>query len=438
MPESKAMRRDIEAFHGLDGMPENTLSTIEKAHAVNLDPLKYGTIVEIGAGQEVARWFFRAGAAAGTIAKTMSAYDMNFSDEIYGKAKDGRYVSRSRLERMLEQEFDLVVARVEDHRPAGSKFFAFANTVAAQGFRKQDECHGWFGIRFQMAPKAAPEDIILHVRMLDDTNIEQQEALGILGVNLLHGAFAFADKPKVLVRRLMDNLKPGRIEIDLVELRGPTLGAIDNRLMALEMVKANLTTAVLFDPAGRIVIAADAFYKRSALVLRGRFRPNMQVDLERVDDAQSRFAARDGVANGKILRLAEITMAKPSRTHRVDTTNFLSRITNLSANGFHVLISQFPLYAQLRQHLAHYSKQPVGLITDVDGLAEIFREKAYAGLPGGILEGLGLLFPEPTVAYVYPTSGDDGQVATLDETPIAEHLKPLLAFLRERERIVGV
>lgn len=432
------MNGDFEVIGGLDGVPENTLSTIEKAHAFNLDPLKYGTVVEIGAGQEVARWFFRAGAAAGTVAKTMSAYDMNFSDEIYGKSTDRRYVSRPRLERMLEQEFDLVVARVEDHRPAGSRFFAFADTVAAQGFRKQDECHGWLGIRFQIAPKAPPEDIILHVRMFDDTNLEQQEALGILGVNLIHGAFAFADHPEKLVRRLMDNLKPGRIEIDLIEVRGPTLGVIDNRLMALELVKANLTSAVLFDPEGRIVIPADAFYKQSVLVLRGRFRPDMQADMGRVEDACAYFRAQDGVSEDRILRLAEITMAKPARTHRVDTVDFLSRITKLTADGFHVLISQFPLFAQLRQHLAHHSKMPAGLITDVDGMAQIFREEAYAGMGGGILEGLGLLFPEPTVAYVYPSAGEDGRTVTLEALPIAEHLKPLLAYLRERGRIVGV
>ncbi len=438
MRRSQTAGRETVDLGGLDGTPENTLSTIEKAHAFNLDPLKYGTVVEIGAGQEVARWFFRAGAAAGTIAKTMSAYDMNFSDEIYGKASDRRYVSRPRLERMLEQEFDLVVARVEDHRPPGSRFFAFADTVAARGFKTKDECHGWLGVRLQMAPKALPEDVILHVRMLDDTNVEQQEALGILGVNLIHGAFSFADTPKKLVRRLMDNLKPGRVEIDLIEFRGPTLGAVDNRLMALELVKANLTTAVMFDPSCRIVIAADAFYKQSVLALRGRFRKAMPLDMERVVDAGTRFLEQDGVTDGKVLRLAEITMAKPSRTHAVDTADFLARITNLTANGFHVLISQFPHYFHLRQHLAHYCGGAVGLILDRDGLAEIFREENYADASGGILECLGLLFPKPTVAFVYPNGGDGGQTASLDEVPIAGHLKPLLAYLRERGCIVGV
>ena len=127
-------------------MPNDAPNTIEKALALNLDPLKYGTLIEIGAGQEVARWFFQAGAAAGTIAKTMSAYDMNFSDAIYGASSDKRYVSRQRLEKMLAQEYDLIISRVKKRRPEGSTFFSFANTVAAQSFEKHEKCHGWMGV----------------------------------------------------------------------------------------------------------------------------------------------------------------------------------------------------------------------------------------------------------------------------------------------------
>ena len=191
-------------------MSVNTLTTIEKALAVNLYQLKYGTIAEIGAGQEVARWFFQAGAAGGTIAKTMSAYDMGFSDAIYGADDDGRYVSRARCERMLSQEYDLIISRIKSSRPEGSRFFAFTNTVAAQGFRRRDECHGWIGVRLPQAPEMEPDNIVLHVRMLDDTNLEQQEALGILGVNLIYGAFMHALDTKRLMHSLLDNLKLGR------------------------------------------------------------------------------------------------------------------------------------------------------------------------------------------------------------------------------------
>lgn len=417
-------------------MPEDAPGTIEKALAINLDPLKYGTIVEIGAGQEVARWFFQAGAAAGTIAKTMSAYDMKFSDEIYGAATDRRYVSRGRLERMLEQEFDLIISRIKEHRPDGSTFFAFANTVAAQGFQKREECHGWMGVRVQAAPELEPDDIIIHVRMFDDTNLEQQDALGILGVNLIHGAYYHADAPEKLLAGLTDNLKWGRVEVDLVEFRGPTLGKIDNRLMALELVKASLTPAVLFNPQGKVVIPAEALYKRSVLGIRGEFRPVMGEGMDRFHHAKELFAEKCAAGNPPIL-MAEMTMSAIVNEDNIDTGEFLERVNALTELGFHVLISEFFRYFRVRQYLARHSEEPVAFVMGVNGFARIMHEGFYDGLEGGILEGLGRLFPAATTAYVYPEH-DGGQTVTLDDMPVDNHLRPLIAYLRERGRIVAV
>jgi hypothetical protein len=418
-------------------MPENVPSTIEKALAINLDPLKYGTIVEIGAGQEVARWFFQAGGAAGTIAKTMSAYDMNFSNEIYGATSDRRFVSRPRLERMLEYEFDLILNRLENHRPDGSTFFAFADTVTARGYRKQDECHGWLGLRLQSAPRAPPDDIIVHVIMHDDTNIEQQDALGILGVNLVHGAFFHADSPERFLRSLMDNLKWGRVEIDLVEFRGPTLGSIDNRLMALELVKASLTRAVLFDPNGKVAIPADALHRRSVLAMRGAFHPVSAADTAMFDHARALFLKQPDITEDSTVFLAEMTMADLANDGEVDTADFLSRVLELRSLGFHVLISEFFRYFRVRQYLARHTPGPVAIVTDTDGFADIIREDYYDGLSGGILEALGNLFPPDTVAYIYPEIKEGG-TATLDTMPIADHLRPLVAYLRERGHVVAV
>jgi hypothetical protein len=272
-------------------MPDKKLTTIEKALALNFDPLKYGTIVEIGAGQEVSRWFFQAGGAAGSIAKTMSAYDMDVSDEIYGITSDKRYVSRGRLERMLERELDLNISRLADRRTPDSQFFAFANTVAAQNFKKCDECHGWVGVRLQLTPKAEPDEIILHVRMLDDIPLNQQEALGILGVNLIYGAYFLHETPEQLLSDLMDNLRWGRVEIDLVEFRGPHFCAIDNRLMALQLVKESLTRAVLFDLDGNVVNPADTLYKSSVLGMRGAFNPISDTEIKMFEHAKSKFSA---------------------------------------------------------------------------------------------------------------------------------------------------
>ncbi|NKB56436.1 MAG: TonB-dependent receptor [Alphaproteobacteria bacterium] len=410
-------------------------TTMEKALAINLDPLKYGTIVEIGAGQEVARWFFQAGAAAGSIAKTMSAYDMNFSDEIYGTSADKRYVSRGRLERMLEKEFSLIISRVKESRPEGSTFFSFANTVTAQGFNTRGECHGWMGVHLQLSPHAEPDDVIIHVRMLDDTNLEQQDALGILGVNLIYGAFHYAYKPEQLMRSLLDNLKWGRVEIDLVEFRGPTLGSVDNSLMALELVKASLTPAVLFNPSGQVVIPAEALYKKSVLGVRGDFNPVTSFDTEMFKHAKANFAAQPDVAEGSILCLAEITMAVTDDKEAIDTADFLSRVKVLSALGFHVLISEFFRYFRVRQYLAAHTPNPFAIVTSTVGFEKIMREDYYYGLDGGMLEGLGKLFTENATMYVCPGI-EDGNLITLDKMPVVDHLLPLITYLRERGKII--
>ena len=416
---------------------ENVPGTIEKALAINLDPLKYGTIVEIGAGQEVARWFFQAGAAAGTVAKTMSAYDMKFSDEIYGTVSGGRYVSRPRLERMLEQEYDLVLSRIEEHRPDDSRFFAFANTVAAQGFKKRSECHGWMGARLQAEPHRDPDDIILHVRMLDDTNLEQQEALGILGVNLIYGAYTYTDDPERLLRSLMDNLKWGRVEIDLVEFRGPVLGRVDNAQMALELVKASLTRAVLFNPEGDVMIPAEAFYKKAVLGMRGDFQALSDEERARFSHARNRFCDDTDCAENETLFLAEMTMAEGANIGDIDTADFLARVRRLNEAGYYVLISEFFRYFRVRQYFARYTEKAVGIVTDVRGFERIMGEEYYDGLDGGILEGLGKLFPANTTAYVYPGAGAD-RTAGFDTLNVASHLRPLVEYLRERQQVIPV
>ena len=410
-------------------MENKNPNTHQKAFELNLDPTLYGTIAEIGAGQEVARWFFRVGGASGTVAKTMSAYDMKFSDEIYGPDPNGRYVSRARLERMLEQEYDLVISRISDHRPEGTTFFAFANTVAAMGYRSRAECHGWIGIRIQTAPGAAPDDIILHVRMLDDTNVEQQDALGILGVNLIYGAFSLAAWPERLLRSLTDDLKWGRIEIDFVEFRGPNFDAIDNRVMSLELVKASVARAILFDPDGRPVVPADELYKRDVLTVRGTFRPVLNVDLDMVRAASAQLPPpTDGKTN---VQLAELTMAPNANEGEIDAAEFLERVRVLASIGFHVLVSEYFRYFRVRQFLARYTKGAVSIVTDVDGFADILREEYYDGLDGGMLEALGKLFTPPATVFVYPML-DGKRVVTLDTMPVADRIRPIFDYLRGR------
>jgi hypothetical protein len=367
----------------------------------------------------------------------MSAYDMKFSDEIYGVAADQRYVSKSRVESMLEHEFDLIVSRISEQRPDDSRFFAFANTVAAQGYKKRADCHGWLGIRLQLTPQAPPDEIILHVRMLDDSNIDQQEALGILGVNLIYGAYHYSDNPERLLKSLVENLRWGRIEIDLIEMRGPTLGPIDDRLMALELVKEELTSAVLFDLAGKVVIPSDTFYRKQVLAMRGKFYAVEQGDIDLFMHAKARFQKESEASNSEILSLTELTMAQMANDTSIDTSDFLARADRLSEAGFHVLISGFFRHFRVVQYLAGNTREPVAIATDVEGFRDIFREDYYDGLVGGILEGLGQTFPRSTVLYVYPTASDNS-IASYEDLPVEDHLKPLLSYLHDRNQIVFV
>ena len=242
-----------------------------KALALNLDDSIYGTIAEIGAGQEVARFFFSAGASSGTIAKSMSAYDMAFSDQIYGPVN--RYVSRERLVGMLEHEYSLLIERLDAPRGERSRFFSFANTVAARNFRGTNECHGWMGVRFQTEPGATPSEIILHVRMLDSANILQQEALGILGVNMIYGAYHFHDEIERLIESLVDQIGTDRIEVEVIESNGPAFADVDQRILNLALLERSFTDALLISPDGEMKLASDTLRRRPIMLLRGSFRP---------------------------------------------------------------------------------------------------------------------------------------------------------------------
>jgi len=415
-------------------MQDNAPTTTQKALAINLDPLKYGTIAEIGAGQEVARCFFQAGAAAGTIAKTMSAYDMNFSDEIYGMAPGGRYVSRPRLEAMLRQEFDLVLNRLENHRPEQSTFFAFANTVSTLGFEKRKECHGWLGIRLQHAPKSAPDEVILHVRLLDDSNIEQQEALGILGVNLIFGCYYYRDNPKKLLKSLMDNLRWGRAEIDLVELHGPTLGTVNNRQMAIELVNASLTRAIMFNPAGKIVMPADALYKKNVISIRCGSHRAQRDEINRVEDIKK--SLKDSASDvTEILPVAEISICERDDKTYLNTDQILSDVSILCGKGFYVLISEFFRYFRIRQYLSRYTSGYVGIGTDTDEFEALFDEELYRGLPGGLLEGIGQVFPDKTFAFVYP-SKTKPRYEGPEDISVPRETSGLLQYLFDQGKVI--
>jgi len=380
------------------------LTTIQKARRINFDAPIYGTFAEIGAGQEVAREFFHAGGASGTVAKSISAYDMVFSDAIYGKSS--RYVSRERLDLMLDHEYALLVERLSAIRGDRTNFFVFADTVATGNREGTNEAHGWLGIRFQAAPRSEPSEIVLHVRMWDKDSVLQQQALGIVGVNLVYGALYLRSDPRQLIESLQDNLDTERIEIDMLRFSGKCFEAIDNRLMALHLVECKLSNAVMFGPQGEVLQPSEVLHKKAILVERGSFRPVTHVNVDMIACATSQFVQEPAVKGKEVVVLMEITMNNLLSEGALDARDFLSRVDLLADIGFTVLISNYSEYYRLTSYFRRYTKEMIGVAVGINNLLEIFNEKYYENLEGGILESFGRLFRNAVKLYVYPMSGE--------------------------------
>jgi hypothetical protein len=376
------------------------LTTGQKALMVNLDQPVYGTFAEIGAGQEVAREFFQAGCASGTIAMSISAYDMAFSDAIYGKAP--RYVSRERLNLMLDHEFNLLIERLAKSRGGNSTFFVFADTVATINFKGDNEAHGWMGIRFQPAVFAAPCEIVLHVRMRDKDAVLQQRALGIVGVNLIFGAFHYRAEPSRLVESLADNLGTERIEVDMVRFAGPCFEHVDNRLLSLHLVECSLTNAVMFGANADVLQPSEVLHKKAILVERGSFRPVTRVNVDMIECAAAQFVQEPAVKDKDVVILMEITMNNLLAAGTLDAADFLARVDLLTESGFVVLISNYSEYYRLTSYFRRYTPEMIGVAMGINNLLDVFNEKYYEALEGGILESFGRLFRNEVKLYIYP------------------------------------
>ena len=414
-------------------MTTNPTDTHQKALRVNLDGTNYGTFAEIGAGQEVARWFFRVGGASGTIAKTISAYDMVISDAIYGHSE--RYVSRQRLGTMLDHEYKLMIERLQAKRGGNTKFFVFANTVAASSFHRNNEGHGWMGMRFQPTPQSEPSQIIIHVRMLDKENLQQQEALGIVGVNLVHGALYFGGEHEFILS-LKDSLTSERIEVDMIKFSGPAFDYIDNRLMSLELVQHGLTSAAMFTAQGEVVQAAELLYKKSILVERGSFRPITNVTIDMLEAAQAQFVQEPKVQGHEVIVLMEMTLKNLTSSGGINHQDFLNRVDLLGTLGKTVLISNYAEFHRLAAYLFRYTKEMIGIVMGVPTLRDIFDEKYYTDLEGGILESFGRLFKNDLKFYVYPLQEKaTGAIITAENLRVAPNLRHLYSYLYENQFI---
>jgi len=376
------------------------LTTNRKALTINLDGTHYGTIAEIGAGQEVSRIFFQVGGASGAIAKTMSAYDMTFSDAIYGKAP--RYVSRERLATMLDHEYRLLKERLAAKRGDRTKFFVFADTVVAKSFKGPNDGHGWLGVRFQHEVGAEPSEIIIHVRMWDKENILQQQTLGIVGVNLIYAAFNYAADPSQLAQSLADNIGTDRVEVDMLRVSGPAFGGVDNRLLSLRLVQFGLTNAVMFAPNGEVLQPSEVLHHKAVLVERGSFRPVTHVNVDMLTCATAQFLQEPMVKGKEMLVLMEITMNNLLAEGDLDAADFLARVDMLGHIGFTTMISNYSEFYRLVSYFRRYTKEMIGVAMGINNLLEIFNEKYYEDLEGGILESMGRMFRHAVKLYIYP------------------------------------
>lgn len=408
--------------------------THQKALSINLDNSKYGTMAEIGAGQETAGWFFKVGGASGTIAKAISAYDMKFSDSIYGVSS--RYVSRDRLQSMLDLEYQLLLERLGDNRGSECTFFAFANTVAARSFTQQRQGHGWLGIRFQTEPDGEASQIDLHVCLKGHENITDLETLGILGVNLIYGAMHFYRNPDALLTSLLDQLNTDLLEIDMIDFDGPAFEHVDNRLMALRLVQKGLSRSAMFQSDGKVVQPTDFLYKKAVLVERSRFRPPTHLTMNLLDCAHQAFCKEFNIQAEDVIVISEMALHNLIDGEDIDAEDFLHRVEILCALGKHVMISDYGEFYRLAEYLTRSTSLPIGVALGIPCLAEIFNEKYYNNLGGGILESFGRLFRNELRLFVCPTiDSHSGEFIGINNLKVQKHLRHLYLYLTENNYI---
>jgi hypothetical protein len=375
------------------------LDTHHKALTVNLDARIFGTLAEIGAGQEVARWFLQAGAASGTVAKTISAYNMQVSDAIYGHI--GRYVSKPRLLSMLEHEYSLLLERLDAERGADTTFFVLADTVAARNYAGTNECHGWLGLRFQTQPRGPANDILLHVNLMDSSNLRQQQALGVLGVNLVYGAYYQGAAIDGLLAGLFSQLSLERIEIDALELCGPAFASVDALALGLELVHGGYANAVAFAPDLTIALPSDLFHKRPVVLQRagGPDWPNRNM----LAAAEKQLRREDGSLENPV-SVFEMTVRPLRAEPEAGKSALAPQARALADSGRPVLISRYPQLFLLTGYLRRYTTAPVRFVVGPSNVVQILHEGYYRHLMGGVLEAMGRLLAEEVKIYVHPMS----------------------------------
>lgn len=413
---------------------ERRLTTEEKALKINLTSDIYGCFAEIGAGQEVAANFFKAGGSSGTIAHTQSAYDMKVSDSLYGES--ARYVCEERLETMLAKEYENLEKRLPQ-KIKESRFFAFCNTVESLNYHKTNQGQGWVGMRFQLNLGEKPNDIILHIKLHDNSHKAQQEAIGILGVNLIEACYFHHEDLNDFLTNLVHRLPRERIEIDMLRVSGPDFDNIDNRIIALNLVKRGITDATMFDLGGHVLQPATALYKKNILLMRGRFRPVTKVHIDMIERGKAQFLKEEGIKKENVQVVFELTLKDLTADGKISDKDFVDRAELLGTLGYTVMISNYLKHYKMVDYLSTIARgQKMGLILGIYNLQTIFDEKYYSNLPGGLLEAFGRGFGHDISMFVYPAINvETGDIYNLDNFKVNDNLKGLLQYMKDNDKL---
>lgn len=419
-------------------MSHKSISIKNKALSINLDSEKYGVIAEIGGGQEVARAFFQAGGASGTVAKSISAYDKTFSDALYNKHKPGRYVSEDRLVKMLDSEYHELTKTLQGQRGDETAFFVFANTVEILNFHKTNKGHGWMGVKFQISPDGPVNTVILHTILHENDASLQQYTLGALGINLIHACFNHYERPNEFLRSLMDNLDRDRVEVNMINMQGEDLEYVDNRLLSVQLVKNGMTSVSIFDRNGKVMRPAELFYKKHVMVLRGSFRPLTYTLVDMLRAGTARFRQEVDFHKQNSVTLCEMTINQLENEGTLDEKDFLDRVDVLNDNGQHVMITDFKEFYKLSQYFTRHKILDLRIVLGVNTLQRVMQDVYYKDLPGGILHAMGLLFPNNAALYSYPTLNEDGTIKQTEDIIDTCKEDSLLQYLIEKGKIVDI
>ncbi|HKG06807.1 MAG TPA: hypothetical protein VKB19_10140 [Pedobacter sp.] len=416
-------------------MEREILDTKRKALKINLNPKIYGTFAEIGAGQEVARNFFTAGAASGTVAKTMSAYDMTFSDAIYGVEESGRYVSKSRLLKMLNHEYGLLNERLSGAKYDDRTFFAFADTVTTLNYNKSNDPHGWIGLKFQTEPEGEANEIFFHVRLLDTDAALQQNVLGIIGVNLVYAAFYYNQDRRAMIESLADNLTVGSVEIDLISVNGPIFKGADNILLNLYLIVKDFSDAAIFDAQGQPCLPKDLLYKKDIMILRTKYAQKSNPNFSMLNKAVDQFVRTENVKEENLSVLIEVLMSNVLSTEdesqEIDLRSVAKRAEEMCRTGNKVIVSNFARHNKLAKYLDRCRPKSVGISTNINNLKFVFNSTNFGdNYSSQLLSYVSDMFNKNVKLFAYPfLDKKTNAVITTANMPVTPDAKPLFDFL---------